>query len=114
MTAGNVVVLGDPGPWICSGMTGGTVYCHLDETMGMNRAALERRLAKGGQVVIRGLEEVDAVILGKLLREYERELLYSQQPEEAVWVEQVRTDCRTRFVKIVALSAPVQPPVSTE
>ncbi|WP_298431959.1 glutamate synthase-related protein, partial [Geobacter sp.] len=26
MTAGRVVVLGDPGPWICSGMTGGVVY----------------------------------------------------------------------------------------
>ncbi len=114
MTAGKVVVLGDPGPWICSGMTGGTVYCHLDETMGMNREALQRRLARGAQVVIRELEEADVAIVGKLLREYERELLYSQQAEEAVWVEQVRTDCRARFVKIVAPGAPVQPPVSTE
>jgi glutamate synthase (NADPH/NADH) large chain len=26
MTGGRVVVLGDPGPWICAGMTGGRIY----------------------------------------------------------------------------------------
>jgi len=26
MTGGRVVVLGDPGPWICAGMTGGVIY----------------------------------------------------------------------------------------
>jgi hypothetical protein len=31
-----------------------------------------------------------------------------------VWVEQVRTECRQRFVKILSPGAPVQPPVSTE
>ena len=25
MTSGKIVVLGDPGPWMCSGMTGGTI-----------------------------------------------------------------------------------------
>ncbi len=47
MTAGRAVVLGDPGPWICSGMTGGAVYCHLDEAKGLTREALRRRLARG-------------------------------------------------------------------
>ncbi len=59
MTAGRVVVLGDPGPWICSGMTGGVVYCHLDQEMGMTREALHRRLASGAGVEIRDLEESD-------------------------------------------------------
>ena len=26
MTNGRALVLGDPGPWICAGMTGGVVY----------------------------------------------------------------------------------------
>ena len=29
MTAGRVIVLGDPGPWICAGMTGGVLYLRL-------------------------------------------------------------------------------------
>jgi glutamate synthase (NADPH/NADH) large chain len=114
MTAGKVVVLGDPGPWLCSGMTGGTVYCHLDQVMGMNREVLQRRLARAAQVDIREIEEADVAIVGKLLREYERELLYSQQAEEAMWVEGIRADCRERFLKIVAPEMPAQPPVSTE
>ncbi|MEZ4600629.1 MAG: glutamate synthase-related protein [Syntrophotaleaceae bacterium] len=113
MTAGRVVVLGDPGPWLCSGMTGGTVYCHLDEAMGMNCQALQRRLAEGAQVAVRELEDADLPELDRLLREYERALLYSHQAEEARWVEQVRTDVKNRFVKIVALGTP-EPPTATE
>jgi glutamate synthase (NADPH/NADH) large chain len=114
MTAGRVVVLGDPGPWLCSGMTGGTVYCHLNEAMGMDRETLRRRLAEGAQVALRELDDEDAAHLERLLGEYERALLYSQQSEEARWLEQVRTECRARFVKIVALGTPEQPPVATE
>src|SRR5262245_29453569 len=29
MTAGRVVVLGDPGPWMCAGMTGGVLYLRV-------------------------------------------------------------------------------------
>ena len=114
MTAGRAVVLGDPGPWICSGMTGGTVYCHLDEAMGMDREALRRRLARGAKVEIRALEEEDVAALGELLLQYHRELLHSHQSEEADWVEQVLARCRTRFVKIVPEGAPVRPALATE
>jgi len=102
MTAGRVVVLGDPGPWLCSGMTGGTVYCHLDDAMGMDREALQRRLAEGAHVSIKDLDENDATAVDQLLGEYERELLYSHQNHEAAWVERIRQECRLRFVKIVA------------
>ncbi|GFO59998.1 glutamate synthase [Geomonas silvestris] len=101
MTAGRVVVLGDPGPWLCSGMTGGVVYCHLDQEMGFDRDALRRRLARGAGVEIRDLEEEDLDQVEELLARYERELYHSHQEEEADWLAQVVARLRSRFVKIV-------------
>jgi glutamate synthase (NADPH/NADH) large chain len=113
MTAGRVVALGDPGPWLCSGMTGGTLYCHLDEGMGMDRAALRRRLARGAGVEIRDLEEGDVSQLEGLLGRYHQELLHSHQEEEADWLAGVLARCRTCFVKVVP-EKPVVMPASTE
>ncbi|MDD3294842.1 MAG: hypothetical protein PHG20_09180, partial [Geobacteraceae bacterium] len=106
MTAGRVVVLGDPGPWICSGMTGGVVFCRLDMEMGMDREALRRRLARGAHVAIRDLEEADLAVLEELLGLYHRELLSSHQYQEADWLEGIIAKCRTAFVKIVPEPAP--------
>ena len=113
MTAGRVVVLGDPGPWICSGMTGGTVYCHLDPEMGMTRDALRRRVARGAGVEIRDLEEADVASIEELLLPYHRELLHSHQEEEGDRVENIIAACRNRFVKIVPEKV-VLSPKSTE
>ena len=101
MTAGRVVVLGDPGPWLCSGMTGGVVYCHLDREMGFDREALRRRLARGAGVEIRDLEEDDLPQIELLLGKYGRELYHSHQQEEADWLAGVVAKARSRFVKIV-------------
>ena len=109
MTAGRAVVLGDPGPWLCSGMTGGKVYCHLDEEMGMNRAALHRRIARGAGVEICDLEGEDVTAIEELLSQYHRELLHSNQDEEAAWVAGVITRCRSRFVKIAPGKTVVEP-----
>ncbi|WP_459816992.1 glutamate synthase-related protein [Geotalea toluenoxydans] len=109
MTAGRVVVLGDPGPWICSGMTGGIVYCHLDPEMGMTRDALRRRIAAGAGVEIRDLEENDITNVEELLLQYHRELIRSQQEVEADWVEGAVASCRNRFVKIVPEKVVVTP-----
>ncbi len=114
MTAGRVVVLGDPGPWICSGMTGGTVYCHLDAEMGLTREALRRRLARGAEVEIRDLEEPDITQIEALLLEYYRALLHSHQDEEAAWVQSVIGAARQRFVKIAPERQVVRPPTATE
>jgi glutamate synthase (NADPH) large chain len=109
MTAGRVIVLGDPGPWLCSGMTGGVVYCHLDTAMGMDRDALRRRVARGAGVEIRDLEEEDVTQVGELLAKYHRELLHSHQEEEADWLADVMAGSRSRFVKIVPEQAVVSP-----
>ena len=52
MTNGRAVVMGDPGPWICAGMTGGVIYQRLVPEMGLDQAAIERRIAKGAKVKI--------------------------------------------------------------
>ncbi len=114
MTAGRVVVLGDPGPWICSGMTGGVVYCYLDSEMGMDRDALRRRIALGAGVEIRDMDEADIVQVEELLFHYYRELLHSHQEEEADRVEKVISGCRNSFVKIVPLKIKVKPLQTTE
>jgi glutamate synthase (NADPH) large chain len=113
MTAGRVVVLGDPGPWLCSGMTGGVVYCHLDLEMGFDRDALRRRLARGAGVEIRELEPEDLAALELLLGKYGRELYHSHQEEEADWLAGVVAHARSRFVKIVPEKS-VMMPNSTE
>jgi len=112
MTAGQVVVLGDPGPWICSGMTGGVVYCRLDPELGMDREALRRRIARGASVEIRDLDQDDISQLEELLLQYHRELLHSNQQQEAGWLEEVIGHCRTAFVKIVPEHIPS--PVPTD
>lgn len=113
MTAGRVVVLGDPGPWLCSGMTGGVVYCHLDLEMGFDREALRRRLASGAGVEIRDLEEEDPAQLEELLGKYARELQHSQQQDERDWLLRVIAKARINFVKIVPEKT-VMMPNSTE
>jgi glutamate synthase (NADPH/NADH) large chain len=114
MTAGRVVVLGDPGPWICSGMTGGVVYCCLHPDKGMNRDALRRRIAQGAGVEIRDMEEDDVAQVEELLFFYQRELIHSHQEEEADWVEKVISGCRGNFVKIIPVKARFRPLRTTE
>ncbi|TDY46716.1 glutamate synthase domain-containing protein 2 [Alicyclobacillus sacchari] len=83
MTGGRVVVLGDPGPWICSGMTGGRVYLRHDPAMGLNEAALRRRIAKGAKVALRVLDAVGKNDIVELLGAYQLELRRYGQQEAA-------------------------------
>jgi glutamate synthase domain-containing protein 3 len=46
MTAGRVLVLGDPGPWMCAGMTGGVLYLRMQPHLNFDRQAIHRRLAR--------------------------------------------------------------------
>jgi len=104
MTSGRVVVLGDPGPWICSGMTGGTIYCYLDAAMNMNRTALRQRFAWGAKVELNDVDDNDIEHIDELLMEYHKELLHSHQNDEAQIVGQIMARSSDQFVKITALS----------
>jgi glutamate synthase (NADPH/NADH) large chain len=114
MTGGRAVVLGDPGPWICSGMTGGVVYLRLQPEMGMDEKALRRRLAKGAAVEIVGLDARDGENLRELLLPYVEELRATDQRDAAERVAALLTDPASAFVKVRPRGQQVDPSVSTE
>ncbi|NLW80748.1 MAG: glutamate synthase, partial [Desulfovibrionales bacterium] len=110
MTGGRAVVLGDPGPWLCAGMTGGVIYQCLYPEFNFGRENLTRRLARGAHVVIRGLDEDDEVQVKGLLGKYIAALHGSFQNGEAESVQILADEAKTRFVKIIpASSAGIKP-----
>ncbi|HEX2865830.1 MAG TPA: glutamate synthase-related protein [Ignavibacteriales bacterium] len=103
MTGGNVVVLGDPGPWICAGMTGGAIYCYLDEERGLTAEAIRKRLAKGAMVKFMKPDEVDQSVIKRLLDEYIMELTRTSQAgqiKEAAKLNEVLSKIKTGFIAI--------------
>ncbi|MCU7525294.1 MAG: glutamate synthase [Ignavibacteria bacterium] len=103
MTGGRVVVLGDPGPWICAGMTGGAIYCLLDEAKGLSVEALKRRLAKGARMKFMKPEASDHQVISRLLEEYLMELTRTSQAEqlkEAAKLKKVMEKVKTNFIAL--------------
>ncbi|MEP7285111.1 MAG: glutamate synthase-related protein, partial [Chloroflexota bacterium] len=88
MTAGRVIVMGDPGPWICSGMTGGTVYIRLRPELDFDEAAIKRRLAQGATVKVLPVDHVDEANLMELLCIYREALADANQHEKAAEIGQ--------------------------
>ncbi|MDB5081707.1 MAG: hypothetical protein JWP00_3631 [Chloroflexi bacterium] len=114
MTNGRAVVLGDPGPWICSGMTGGVVYLRLQPEMGLDLAALKRRLAKGARVGMSRLNDADKANVQELLGYYFQELSDSDQAGEISRLRYLQANPEQNFVKVQPVSQQVDPSVSTE
>lgn len=103
MTAGRVVVLGDPGPWICAGMTGGVLYLRLQPHLNFDQAAIQRRLAKGAKVLIQEVGEHDLKNLQELLTTYAEELKHNHQSEESQKILNLLVDWKNTFVRVVPL-----------
>ncbi len=114
MTAGRAVVLGDPGPWICAGMTGGVVYVKLTPEKGFDERALRRRLAKSAKVSILPLDENDVRNIRELLSAYADELERSNQWQEAHRIRRLMDEADRWFVKIVPTHQQADQTVSTE
>jgi glutamate synthase (NADPH/NADH) large chain len=115
MTKGRAVVLGDPGPWMCSGMTGGVVYVLLQPDLGLDLDALERRRAKGAMVqILDRLDATDEANLVELLGGYAGALEDGNQADEARLVRELVAAPQGRFAKITARNQQVDPAVSTE
>src|SRR5439155_13957719 len=83
MTGGRAIVLGDPGRWICSGMSGGVVFLRHDGTRGLDDAGIRDRLAKGAKVTLRAPKDDDVPLLAELVNAYADALAASGQLEEA-------------------------------
>ncbi|HVN16798.1 MAG TPA: glutamate synthase-related protein [Anaerolineales bacterium] len=114
MTAGRVVVLGDPGPWICAGMTGGVLYLRLQPHLNFDQAAIQRRLAKGAKVAIQEVGESDLKNLHELLTIYAEELKHNHQMEESQKVLNLLVDWKNTFVRVAPLGQQEEQRFATE
>jgi glutamate synthase (NADPH) large chain len=114
MTNGRGLVLGDPGPWICAGMTGGVVYLRHQPEMGLTKAALERRIAKGAQVLLEPLNERGKADVQELLSKYIELLKEHGQHEEAQSLQPLLEHPEDHFFQVIPTKEQADPSISTE
>jgi glutamate synthase (NADPH/NADH) large chain len=114
MTNGRAVVLGDPGPWICAGMTGGVIYQRLVPEMGLDKLAIERRIAKGAKVKIEPIGAQSVKDLSELLGAYHQELVDSGQSDAAATIQHLLNNLETSFVRIAPVGLQADQSVATE
>ncbi|TMD54839.1 MAG: hypothetical protein E6I83_04900 [Chloroflexi bacterium] len=114
MTGGTAVVLGDPGRWICSGMSGGVVYLRHDPARGLDDAGLRDRFAKGAKVHMRPARDEDLPALRELIDAYADALSASDQPEAAGYVRALLDDPAANFRAIRPGADITDQTVSTE
>lgn len=104
MTSGTVIIMGDPGPYAFSGMTGGVVYQKLTPEFGFDQEMLKRRIAKGAQVRIESITHEDLKEIRALMSHYLFALEQTYQYETAERLRAFLQDdflLMHRFVKIV-------------
>jgi glutamate synthase (NADPH/NADH) large chain len=114
MTAGRVIVLGDPGPWMCAGMTGGVLYLRPQPHLNFDLVAIQRRLAKGAKVVVQEVGENDLKNLRELLTVYAEELKQNHQVEESQKILNLLVDWKNTFVRVVPLGQQEEQRFATE
>ncbi|MEW9702393.1 glutamate synthase-related protein [Paenibacillus sp. SI8] len=114
MTNGRAVVMGDPGPWICAGMTGGVIYQRLVPEMGLDEKAIERRIAKGAKVKLEPIGVQSKKDLTELLTAYRDELAGSGQSEAAEKIEVLLSNLEGNFVRISPVNMQADQSVATE
>lgn len=104
MTSGQALVLGDPGPWICSGMTGGIVYQRIQPSMNLTIDAIHRRIAPGSPVEIYQLDDKAIQGVRELLQYYIQTLEFSNQPEAVEHLYALLKRPENHFVKLAPKS----------
>jgi len=107
-------VMGDPGPWMCAGQTGGRVYLRVNDEWNLDREALERRRSRGAKIAIEELDAQGVLDVQELLDRYADELAGTGQPEESERVNALSSDPRSHFLMSVPESEQTDPSVSTE
>ncbi|NLE45800.1 MAG: hypothetical protein GX620_13845 [Chloroflexi bacterium] len=103
MTAERVLVVGDPGPWKCAGMTGGVLYRRLQPEFNLDWEAFQRRLAKGAQVELCPTDSGDGNHLHELIDAYIDELKLSNQTHVAQQVKALLQEWQRNFAKVIPL-----------
>ncbi|MFW5691296.1 MAG: glutamate synthase-related protein, partial [Chloroflexota bacterium] len=100
MTSGRALVLGDPGPWMCAGMSGGVVYQRVQPEMGLTLDALRARIARGAMVDIFPLDDTGVEDVSELLGRYIHTLEINNQAEATQHLYSLLRNPREHFVKI--------------
>jgi glutamate synthase (NADPH) large chain len=114
MTNGRALVLGDPGPWICAGMTGGAVYIRHQPEMGLTKDAIKRRIAKGAKVFVSDLQDKGKKDVSELLGKYIELLDHDGQENEVKMLKNLLANLDDHFVQILPAKEQADPSVSTE
>jgi glutamate synthase (NADPH/NADH) large chain len=100
MTSGRALVLGDPGPWICAGMTGGVIYQRIQPEVNLTIEAIRRRFAQGAGVEAYSLNEYDTEQVHEMLSYYIETLEKNNQPDAAQHLYTLLRQPQNHFVKI--------------
>ena len=114
MTNGRGLVLGDPGPWICAGMTGGVVYLRQQPESGLTKEIIKKRVAKGAKISIEPLSAKGLQDVAELLGKYTDLLKDHGQTEEAASLEALLQNPGEHFLQVVPVKEQADPAVSTE
>jgi glutamate synthase (NADPH/NADH) large chain len=114
MTNGRGLVLGDPGPWICAGMTGGVVYLRQQPESGLTKEVIKKRVAKGAKISIESLSAKGLQDVVELLGKYTALLKDHGQTEEAASLEKLLQNPGEHFLQVVPVKEQADPAVSTE
>ncbi|MDA8194159.1 MAG: glutamate synthase-related protein [Thermaerobacter sp.] len=114
MTRGRGLVLGDPGPWLASGMTGGTVYLRVAPELGLTREFLASRLARAAKVAFTALNPDDIAAVQTLLAHVVEAYGSSGQDDRIAALEILANNPVKHFVKVVPQAAQTDPDISTE
>ncbi|EEL89701.1 Glutamate synthase, large subunit [Bacillus cereus AH1272] len=114
MTNGRALVLGDPGPWICAGMTGGVVYLRHEPNLGLTEQALKQRIAKGANVTLQPISKNGLQDVNELLLDYIRVLNEHEQYEEVALLTPLLDNIQLHFYEIIPKKEQADPSISTE
>jgi glutamate synthase (NADPH) large chain len=114
MTSGRAVVLGDIGPWACSGMTGGRVYVRVNAGWNLDADAIRRRLGEGAKVELREPDDEGLLDIDDLLGHYANELRATDQDDEADRILGLAAAAPENFLMIVPHRVQADPNISTE
>jgi glutamate synthase (NADPH/NADH) large chain len=100
MTSGRVLIMGDPGPWMCAGMSGGVLYQRIQPEMNLTEDAIRRRIAIGATVEISTLDEKGVEDVQELLNMYIQTLEVNNQAEATQHLYTLLRRPQDHFVKI--------------
>ena len=95
-----VLVMGDPGPWLGAGMSGGTIYQRVQPEMGLTIDAIRRCIAQVAIVDIHPLDDAGIADVRDLLGFYITTLEQNNQGEQAARLYTLMANPGDYFVMI--------------